>query len=83
MRTFNEPSDSPADPLLCVDEICAVLSVSRPTLMGMWAAGEGPPVFRVGKRRKILTSTLRRWIEHRQQNALLGEAENQATANAA
>ena len=42
MRTFDEPSDSPRDPVLNIDQVCAVLAVSRPTLMAMIEAGEAP-----------------------------------------
>lgn len=74
MRTFDEPSDSPRDPVLNIDQVCAVLAVSRPTLMAMIEAGEAPPFFRVGRRRKITASALRAWIERHQHRAIQDQA---------
>jgi excisionase family DNA binding protein len=74
MRTFNEPSDSPRDPVLNIDQVCSVLAVSRPTLMMMIEEGNAPPFFKIGRRRKITLSALRAWIERRQRLAIQDQA---------
>jgi excisionase family DNA binding protein len=57
------------DPLLNIDQTAAVLKITRPTITAMLKDGTAPPFITIGRRRFILTSELRRWVESKHRRA--------------
>ena len=50
---------------LSVEEMAAVVGVSRPTAYQLAHAEDGPPVLRIGRRIRVPREGLMRWMERR------------------
>jgi hypothetical protein len=51
------------DPSLKISEFVALEKISRGGLYKLWARGEGPPYFYIGKSRRISHAARKRWRE--------------------
>ena len=59
-------SPPPGREALSIEEAAAAVGIGRATMYALLAAGEGPPTFRIGRRRLIRLESLRSWLELRE-----------------
>ncbi|MGC1861512.1 MAG: helix-turn-helix domain-containing protein [Methylocystis sp.] len=57
------------DPLLNIDQTSAILGINRNTLATMIKNDVAPPFVLIGRRRYILASKLRAWVESKHRRA--------------
>lgn len=58
-------STNPQDELLTLDELCAMLRISKGTAYKQRATGCGPPGYRIGKHLRFKRGDVTRWLESR------------------
>jgi excisionase family DNA binding protein len=56
-------SANPLDELLTLDELCAMLKITKATVYKQRTTGTGPPGYRIGKHLRFKRSDVLSWLE--------------------
>lgn len=56
-------SNNPQDELLTLDELCAMLKITKATAYKQRSTGTGPPGYRIGKHLRFKRSDVLIWLE--------------------
>lgn len=62
-RVVTLASTNPADELLTLDELCALLKITRGTAYKQRATGTGPPGYRIGRHLRFKRGDVLDWLE--------------------
>ena len=65
------------DQLLSIDQTAAILGINRNTLSIMIKDNTAPPFITISRRKFILSSELRRWVESKQRRAKSAQRKRQ------
>lgn len=62
-------SSNPLDELLTLDELCAMLKITKATAYKQRTTGSGPPAYRIGKHLRFKRSDVVAWLETKRESA--------------
>jgi excisionase family DNA binding protein len=62
-------SNKPLDELLTLDELCAMLKITKATAYKQRSTGSGPPGYRIGKHLRFKRSEVFVWLESKKDSA--------------
>lgn len=62
-------SNNPLDELLTLDELCAMLKITKATAYKQRSTGTGPPGYRIGKHLRFKRSDVLDWLESKRESA--------------